>query len=375
MIFLDNASTTRVSQETMQVYSKYACNMFFNPSAPYKEASEIKKDINQATTNILNYLNGEQNSKLIFTSCATESNNTAILGQISKRFKKVLLSIGEHSSVMNLVNHLKNMGYEVDFIKLNESGSVDIDDFKAKMTKDVGMVSIMYVSNETGAVNPIKELVNITKSINKDCIFHCDGVQAMCKYHINLKDLGVDLFTFSGHKFHAPKGIAVLYSKKEIKPYIIGGGQQNQMRSGTENVSGIMSLDYVIKNIDVDKNFEKVKILNNYVRNFFKDKKDILINSSENASPYILSISFCGINGATLVNALNNYDICIGTGSACSTNKAGNTTLNAMGKSKQSIMGSVRMSFSAENTIEEVVFVCEKMLEEFNKLKNILGRK
>ena len=374
MIFLDNASTTKVYDEVLEVYNKYSSELFYNPSAQYKRASFVKKDIMQAEQNILKYINAPIGSRLIFTSCATESNNMAILCSLNRRFKKVLLSVGEHSSVYNLAQEISSRGYQVEYVNLTNDGKIDEQDLISKMTKEVGVVAIMHVSNETGAINDIEKLVKIVKNVNPLCHFHCDGVQAMCKIKVDVKKLGVDSYTFSGHKIHAPKGIAGLYVKANINPYIIGGGQQNGLRSGTENVPGIMALDKAISLIKVDNCFQYVLELNKTAREIFNNCEGITINSNIDNSPYILSLSLSGVNGSTIVDMLDDYDICIGLGSACSTKKAGNVTLQAMGKSNTDILGSVRISFSSDNTISEVETACEKIVECYKRLKKMLRK-
>ena len=374
MIFLDNASTTKVLPEVLDVYNKYSTELYFNPSAPYICANNVKKDILQAEKFILKFLHATSDSKVIFTSCATESNNMAILCNLNKRFKKVLLSVGEHSSIYNLSQEIKNRGFEVDFIKLQENGQVDENDLINKMSSEVGLVAIMSVSNETGAINDIEKLVKLVKSVNFDCYFHCDGVQAMCKIDVNLSKWGVDSFTFSGHKICAPKGVAGLIVKKNILPMIIGGGQQNGLRSGTENVAGIMAMTKAIEILSAKNAFAYVKELNSCARKILGEQKGISINSNQENSPYILSISFAGVNGATIVNMMDADGVCLGTGSACTTKKAGNTTLEAMKVSQENIMGSVRMSFCFSNTIEEVQFACNKLIENYVKLKKIMGK-
>ena len=374
MIFLDNASTTKVREDVLQEYIKYSSELFFNPSAPYRIAGDIKKLLNKAEKDIINYLNGDSNGKLIFTSCATESNNTAILCNLNKRYKKVLISAGEHSSVISLIDEIRNRGFEVELINLNKNGTIDLDDFKIKMQSDVGLVCVMQVSNETGAINPISDLVKICKTVNPNCFFHCDGTQAMCKFKIDLKQLGVDSFAFSGHKFNAPKGVAGLYVRKQIKPFLLGGGQQSGMRSGTENVAGIMALTYAILNSDIEGQFQYVSELNNLARTILSGKEGIFINSPQDASPFVLSLSFEGVNGATLVNMLDEEGVCLGTGSACSTKKAGNQTLQSMGLSNAQILGSVRMSFSKDNTKAEVEYACEKLIQSFERLRKIVRR-
>ncbi len=374
MIFLDNASTTKVFDDVMAVYSKYSTDLFYNPSAPYISANNVKQDITMAEKRILKFINAPENSKIVFTSCATESNNMAIFSSLNKSFKKVLLSVGEHSSVYNLAQEIMNRGFECEFVKLKADGKVDEADLVSKMDSNVGLVAIMHVSNETGAINDIEHLVKVVKGINPNCHFHCDGVQAMCKINVNVKALGVDTYTFSGHKIHAPKGIAGLYVKGNILPYIIGGGQQNGLRSGTENVAGIMALDKAIQMAKVNENYKYVQSLNNLAREILKADTRIKINSSIDNSPYILSISAVGVNGATLVNMMDSDGVCLGIGSACSTKKSGNTTLEAMGKDKKEVLGSVRMSFSASNTANEVEFACKKLLDNYQRLSKISGR-
>ena len=374
MIFLDNASTTKVYDEVLDVYNKYSKELFFNPSAQYKCSSFVKQDITKTEKNILKFINAPINSKLIFTSCATESNNMAILCSLNKRFKKVLISVGEHSSVYNLAQEITNRGYQVEYINLQQDGKVDIQDLKNKMTSEVGVVAIMHVSNETGAINDIEQLVKIVKEVNPLCHFHCDGVQAICKINVDVKKLNVDTYTFSGHKIHAPKGIAGLYVKNKISPLLIGGGQQNGLRSGTENVPGIMSLNKAIELTKISNCFEYVKELNTSAREILSSCDGITINSALDNSPYILSISMRGVNGSTIVDMLDDYDICIGLGSACSTKKAGNVTLEAMGKNNADILGSVRISFSADNTINEVKEACNRLIECYKKLKTMLRK-
>lgn len=371
MIFLDNASTTRVDKEVLDTYNKYCLEKFYNPSAPYRASLDVRNEIARAEKNIIESLCGDEKAKIIFTGSATESNNMAILKNLNKRYKTVLMSIGEHSSIKNLENEIIMLGYNVEFVKLDEHGRVDIDDFKSKMSIDVGVVAIMHVSNETGAINDIEKLVKISKQINPNCHFHCDGVQALCKIDVNLKKLGIDSYTFSGHKIFAPKGIAGLYVKDKIKPFIIGGGQQNNLRGGTENVPGIMALEVAIKKGLLQKSFDYVQVLNNKAREILSTNKDIKINSDENCSPYILSISCLNVNGATLVNMLDDKGICVGTGSACSSKKAGNETLLSMGLKTNEILGGLRLSFSKDNTMEEVQEACNEIILAYNKLKRI----
>jgi len=354
MIFLDNASTTKVSKEVQQIVDKFNTELFFNPSALYGEAFSVSKEINKARQEIIKRLGGRSIDNLIFTSCATESNNMVLKAFIKKN-TKALVSIGEHPSVYKTALDLKNNGYDIEFLELDKSGVVDINKFKKMMTKDVDFVSIMHVNNETGAINDIEQLVKYAKSINKKVIFHCDGVQAFGKINVNVAKLGVDFYTISGHKIYAPKGIGALYVKdsKFVKPLLLGGGQEGELRSGTENVSGIMALnkasELVVNNLE--NNLIHVKELNNYVR---QNVENAYIISDEKASPYVLMLGFAGCRAETILHMVEEKGYLIGNGSACSSKKKENRNLSAMGYREDIIEGAIRISFANYTTLEEV---------------------
>jgi len=354
MVFLDNASTTQVLPEIQEVVNKYNAEFYYNPSAIYGEAFSVSKDINNARKSIINILGGRSTDNLIFTSCATESNNMVLKAFIKKN-SKALISIGEHPSVYKTALELKNNGHDIEFLKLDKSGKVDVEYFKKLMTPEIDFVSIMHVNNETGAINDIENLVKIAKSINKRVIFHCDGVQAFGKIAVNVSKLGVDFYTISGHKLHAPKGIGGLFVKdsKFIKPLLIGGGQENELRSGTENVSGIMALQKAseIAVGQIDDNYEKVKQLNNYVRD---NVKNAYIISCADNSPYIIMLGFDGVRAETILHMLEEKGYLIGNGSACSSKKKENRNLTAMGYREDIIEGSVRISFNKNTSLDEI---------------------
>lgn len=368
MIFLDNASTTKLDLDALKIIEHYSLVDFYNPSAPYYKAREMNLRLKQARDDILKVLNGSAGSTFVFTGSATESNNTVLLGQLNKRYKKVLISKGEHNSVSNTISEIEKKGFIVDLINLNGKGQVDVEDFKRKMDKDVGLVSIIHVSNETGAINDIKSLVEIAKEINPNCIFHSDGVQAFGKIKTDMDDLGVDFYTISGHKVHAPKGIAGLYVKKTMKPFIYGGGQQEGMHSGTENVPSSIAFAEVCKKFNIEENSNYVCSLKAELVRILKQNSNIIVNDFDNSSPYVVSIIFKYLNGETIVNALEKFDIFVGVGSACSSKKAGNSTLEAIGFGKDIVKGSVRISFDKSNTKEEIQIAGNKMLEVYQDL-------
>ena len=357
MIYLDNAATTPISLNALKTYDLYAKDIFFNPSSIYDVAVKVKNDIQSAKDTILNALK-TSSGDIIFTSSATEANNLAIFGSLKTNFKKIVLSMADHPSIYNIGIELENKGYKVDYCPLQENGQIDYDTLENILDENTSLISIIHVCNETGAVNDLKRINEIRQKKCPKAIFHADGVQAFSKIKINLDYFGVDLYTISGHKMFAPKGIACLYVKNGIhlKPIFFGGGQEHNLRSGTENVPAIMALKTAVLDIgNIQQNYEYVTKLKKV---FILNLKDVacIVNSSESNSPYILSLSFRGVNGETLVHMLEQKGIYISTGSACSSRKKGNRILSAMNIKQEDILGSVRVSFSTHNTIEEIEF-------------------
>ena len=378
MIFLDNASTTKVYEKSLEVYNTASLNDFYNPGALYNLGSKNYKSINESKINFLKYLGATSNDKIIFTSGATESNNMAIMGSIKNKNAKLLFSLGEHPAVYNVAKNLESVGYNVEYIKLIENGEIDYDDFVNKIDDKVAFVSIMHVNNETGAVNDIEKLVKYAKSINPKIIFHSDGVQAFGKIDVNVNRLGVDLYTISGHKIHAPRGIGALFCKNGInlKPIIFGGGQENGLRSGTENYPAIKAFDksaeIILKNRM--ENFNHVKKLSELFKQELLALVPNVVFNGENKSPYIVSFSLPSSRAETLLHMLDDKGVLLSNGSACSTKKLGNRILQAMGVSNSLIEGSLRVSFSEENSIDEIKIATQEIANCYNeyisKVKN-----
>ncbi len=371
MIFLDNASTTRIYEKSLEVYNLASINDFCNPGALYNLGSKNYKSINESKINFLKYLGATSNDKIIFTSGATESNNMAIMGSIKNKNAKLLFSLGEHPAVYNVAKNLESLGYNVDYIKLIENGEIDYDDFVNKIDDKVAFVSIMHVNNETGAVNDIEKLVKYAKSINPKIIFHSDGVQAFGKIDVNVSRLGVDLYTISGHKIHAPRGIGALFCKNGInlKPIIFGGGQENGLRSGTENYPAIKAFDksavIILKNRM--ENFNHVKKFSELFKQELLALVPNVVFNGENKSPYIVSFSLPGSRAETLLHMLDDKGVLLSNGSACSTKKLGNRILQAMGVSNSLIEGSLRVSFSEENSIDEIKIATQEIANCYNE--------
>lgn len=365
-MFFDNASTTKIDDVIIEKLSKFNNEYFYNPGALYADGLKSKNKLEEFRDEMLSCLQSE-NGKIIFTGSATEANNMALFGTLKKNTKKILISVGEHPSVYNTALEIKNRGYDVDFVKLDKTGKVDIEDFKSKMTKDVDFVSIMNVSNETGAINDIAKLVSIAKNTNPKVIFHSDGVQSFGKIDVNVDDMGVDLYTISAHKIHGSKGVGALYIKNglALKPIIFGGGQEGNLRSGTENTIGIFTLveSSKIATQNLKKNYEYVLNLKNYfLKKIDESNLNYNLHSFEDNSPYIVSISFLGCRAETLLNKLSDYDICVGNGSACSSKKKNNRVLENMGLTEKDIESNLRISFSKFNTLEEIDYLCEKLI-------------
>lgn len=382
-IFLDNASTTKIDQTVNELISKINLDDFYNPSALYHESVLIKQKIENAQLTIAKALNVESKN-IIFTSGATESNNLAILGSVTaKKNAEYIFSSGEHPSVYNVAKFLEQKGASVKFVKLTENGTVDLDDLKNKLSPNTHFVSIMFVSNETGAINDIQAISKIIKSYNPKIIFHVDGVQAFGKIQCDLSKLGIDAFSLSSHKFHGPKGVGALYYKNlnSLKPQILGGGQQLNFRSGTENVSGILGMELAcsIAQTKMQESFQKVsnfrKIFINKIEQNLSDVAYQINQSTTANSPYILSISFKGLKSEVLMHMLEDEGVIVGTGSACSSKKQENRVLQSMGKNADFIKGNVRISFSRLNTLEEIEKASDIFTKVVQKLKqNILGK-
>lgn len=374
MIYLDNASTTPIYKEVNEKIYKINEQMFYNPSALYGKAIETSNELYSAKQKLAGFLNITEKN-LIFTSGATESNNMAIFGlRTGKKDAEYVFSSGEHPSVYAVANALKNTGAIVKFVSLNPDGTVDEDKLLAALTKNTHFVSLIHVSNETGAINNIEKLCKLIKQYNSKILVHVDGTQAFGKIKVDIKKLGVDSYTISAHKFHGPKGVGALYIKNlnAFKPLFFGGGQQNNYRSGTENVSGFigMCLASEISMGSLDENYNKVKSYREYIKNqIIQNCSDFIFNESEHNSPYILSVSFKGLRGEVLLHMLEQKGVFIGVGSACSSKTQINRVLNNMGLEKQYILGSIRLSFSNQNTMEEIIEATNILIKQYKELK------
>ncbi len=369
MIYFDNSATTQTRPEVAKLLAEYSTQNFFNPSSMYAPSIKVKNDLKSARARMLKLLGVEENNgRIIFTGSATEANNLVLNG-LARKNKKILVSLGEHPSVFEVAKNLANQGFLVDYVKLTKTGTLDIDDLKSKLDDTVGLVSFIHVSNETGAINDIEAISKLIKQTNPSCLVHCDGVQAFGKVKINLANSSVDSYTISGHKIHGPKGVACLYIKNGIvlKPHILGGGQENGLRSGTENAPAIMGL--ALASEMMYANFEEtqanIKNLNDYFRERLNSSGlNFHINSPLDGLKNVLSVSFPGVRGEVLLHCLEEHEIYVSTGSACSSKTIGNRVLSSMGQSNELMLGNIRFSFCYANTLKEVDKVIEVLCQQ-----------
>ncbi|MBE7073781.1 MAG: cysteine desulfurase [Clostridiales bacterium] len=367
MIYLDNAATTPMLADAVGVYQKYACQSFYNPSAGYREAQDIAKQIKEAKERLLVKL-GATCGDIIYTSGATESNNLAIMGSRRNGKWEYVFSVGEHPSVYNVAKELEMQGFKVHFVGLSSTGEINYEMLASVVNEKTRLVSVMHISNETGAVNDIQRIVGVIKDKARNALIHVDGVQAFCKVPICLNAFDVDFYTISAHKFHGPKGVGALYVKNQklLKNIVFGGGQENGLRSGTENVAGIMAMDYVANQIDILSNYNKVQALKACMVKILSENKNV--NIFESKSPYILSVGFKGVNGETLMRALQDQGVIVGMGSACSAKKSGNRILESIGFSKEDVKQRIRISFNSFLSEQEVAQAGKTILKVYNEI-------
>jgi cysteine desulfurase len=368
MIYLDNAATTKCFESSAEIFREYSVNDYFNPSALYKQAAESSVRIKNARENIKKALGAGDGGELYFVSGGTEADNTALFCTRKKKGSRIIVSDAEHDAVINCANELKAQGYDVVFAPILSDGSVDCKKFQTLLNDNVSLVSIMHVSNETGAINDIRHLCKLTKQYSPQALFHSDGVQAFCKIETNLRSLGVDLYSVSGHKLHAPKGIGALYIKKgaAVRPLLYGGGQEKGMRSGTENEPMILAFeDAVNKNMEqfAQNCAKKRKYIEYFKQQLSLKTQNTVIISPEDAAPNILTAAFEGIRGEVLLHALENHGILVGIGSACSSHKESRFK-KLLGLDGAHRDGIVRFSISQFNEIDEVNYVVSAVAEE-----------
>lgn len=372
MIYFDNAATTKPLFSAIEKAEAFIKDQYFNPSAKYGKGIEVKKQIDLCKASVLKCFPPFYD--LIFTSCGTESDNTAIFS--FARRGNFITTQGEHSAVFECFQELKKRGADVRYAPLNIDGSVNVEELLKLVDEKTSFVSVVHVNNETGAINDINAIASQIKKKNPNVVFHSDGVQAFCKIPYILAE-SIDLYSVSAHKIGGLKGTGALIKKKKLNltPYLFGGGQESGLRSGTENVFGIKTFaEACTAHFETIKlNFDKALNLKNlFLQNLDKDL--IKIISSENSSPYILSVSAEGLRGEVIMHMLEEFDIIVGTGSACSSKNPHSRILKACGYGAKTLDGMLRISFNESNTVDEALFAVNKLNECVKRLKGIMRK-
>lgn len=366
MIYLDNSATTRVLPDAARIAERYMTENFFNPSSAYMPAVNVERDIENAREYLARTM-GVNAEEIIFTSGGTEGNNMAIFGALGalRGRGRVVTSAVEHPSVYEPIMSLKNKGYTVAVAPVDTTGRLDIDRFRAALGEDTVLVSVMHVNNESGAVNDIETISAVIKERCPSAVFHVDGVQGFLK--MPFSKLKCDLYTISGHKFHAPKGVGALYASGRIRfaGGQQGGGQERGLRSGTLNAPGIMAMNSAVEFYRADnaRIIDGMYACKKRLAGNLRRIEDVLINgpSPMDGAPHILNASFMGVKGEVLLHSLEERGIFVSTGSACSSNKKHNRILTAMNISGERKDGAIRFSLSPFNTLEEMDIAAEEI--------------
>jgi cysteine desulfurase len=377
MIYLDNNATTSIAPEVLAAMEPFLWVFYGNPSSSHTLGRASRQAVARAREQVADALGSFDSSEIVFTSCGTESNNWAILGalELQPHKKHIITTRVEHEAVSKICQKLEQRNYRISLLDVDEAGLLDLNQLRALLSDDTAIVSAMLANNETGVLFPVAEIAQIVKE-NSGALFHCDAVNAIGKVPINLKETEIDLFSISGHKFHAPKGVGALYVRNAVTlpSYFIGGNQENTRRAGTEAVSQIVALGAACELI---KNYEalpKIKILRDRLENeilkIFPFSR--LNGSKEERLPNTANISFAGIEGESILAHLDEKGICVSTGSACNaeTHEA-STVLRAMNVPYREAMGAIRFSLSrytTETEIETTLQILPEIIEQLREM-------
>lgn len=380
LVYLDNNATTKVDEKVLEAMLPFFKEEYANPSSMYDFAKTSSNAIKEARGIIKDFVNAENEKEIIFTSCGSESANTAIRGVLNynKNKKHIITSKVEHPCVLNLYQALEKQGYRVDYIGVNSNGELNLEELEAAINEDTALVSIMWANNETGVINPIKQISEIIKSKNKETKFFVDAVQVAGKIPIDVQENGIDLLGISGHKFHAPKGVGALYvnSKTMITPLIIGGHQERGKRAGTENTPYIVGMAKAAQLAQDSLNYEMTevkrlrdKLEGNIINKIYNAR---LNTGAANRVPNTTNIGFEYIEGELILLHLSDLGICASSGSACTSGSLEPShVLRAMNVPFTAIHGSIRWSLSRFTTEKEIDYVIDKLPGIIEKVTSI----
>lgn len=380
--YLDNSATTRCSDRACQVMVDLLTKDYGNPSSLHMKGIEAERFVETAKKKIAKTLRVSE-KEIIFTSGGTESNNLAIIGaaMANRRAGNHIITTSiEHASVENPMEFLKEQGFEITYLSVDENGIISLEELEEAVTKQTILVSMMQVNNEIGAIEPVAEAVELIKKKNPDTLIHVDAIQSYGKMYIYPKKLGIDMLSVSGHKIHGPKGSGFLWVKEKtkLKPLILGGGQQKGMRSGTENVPAIAGLgeaaEEIYENLDA-KRAHLYGLKQRFIDGIEKlEGTHVNGKTGEDSAPHIVSVSFEGIRSEVLLHSLEDRGIYVSSGSACSSNnhagkQKGSKTLRNIHLKENLLDSTLRFSFSVHTTEEEIDYALEVLGELLPVLK------
>lgn len=357
-VYLDNSATTKVCDESAEKIFEMLTLKYGNPSSLHSKGIEAENEIKKSREIISDYLNCN-NDEVFFTSGGTESNNLAIFGAakaLKRSGNKIVTTAIEHPSVIEPVKELSRLGFETVFIKPDKNGFIPEEKLYNNIDDRTILISMMIVNNEVGTIQNLNSLKKIIKVKKSPALLHMDAVQGFGKMSIKPSKIGVDLATFSAHKIHGAKGVGGLYVSKNarILPILFGGMQEKSLRPGTESAALIAGFGAAVRSLpDVNKEYNYILELNLYLRNKLKEIKEVVINSTDDALPYILNFSVCGIKSETMLHYLSSYGVYVSSGSACSKGKKSHVLLS-MGLDDNIIDSSIRVSFSRFNNKNDV---------------------
>lgn len=382
-VYFDNSASTKVSEKAIEIMLKTMRDDYANTSGKHIKGVEAESYVKDAADIIAKTLKVKK-GEIIFTSGGTESNNMALIGgaMSRKRYgKHIIISGIEHPAVYRPAEFLTEQGFELSVLPVNSEGQVDLELLKSTIRDDTVLVSVMYVNNEIGAIEPVEEISKIIKAENKDILFHVDAIQAYTKLRINPKSQGIDMLSASGHKFHGPKGVGFLYidSNVKINPIIFGGGHQRGMRSGTLNTTGIAGMGVAAKEAydNFDERINKISELKYYLMDELEKTEGAILNTGrgENFAPQVISVSFEDIRAEVLLHALEDRGIYVSSGSACSSNHPGiSGTLKAIGVRENLLDATIRISLSEINNKEEADYFIKNLKELLPLLRKFVRK-
>lgn len=381
--YLDNSATTACFEEVAQLMHKIMCEDYGNPSSMHHKGVEAEKYLRDATKTLADLLKTDE-KEILFTSGGTESDNIALIGTAManhRRGRHLITTRIEHPAVLQPMAYLENQGFQVTYLPVDHEGKISLEDLKRAIRPDTILVSIMHTNNEIGSVQPIAEAGELIKRMNPQTLFHVDAVQGFGKFRIYPAKAHVDMLSVSGHKIHGPKGVGFLYIRKgaRVNPIIYGGGQQKGMRSGTENVPGIAGLakaaELVYQNLDQD--MDRMYGLRDMLVEGIGDIEDVRVNGcpGREGAAHIVSLSVRGVRSEVLLHALEERDIYVSAGSACSSNKPQmSATLKAIGVERELLDSTIRFSFSVFTTAEEIQYTIQALHELIPALRRYSRR-